>query len=248
MQVQNISMYSNYKTLNSTKKAVNKTDISFNGRRDDRYFPEFETTQSLNRAERYFAELCSLDNQFRHFAKQYTINIGCEKRKVTIIDGQYFIHDKNGKEVASMKLRRTEKGEFDCDDKLYKKAKNGPILIESLKAEDNSSRNFLIREAIKASKRQGSKGCIVVKAKNTEAEYSRCTDMDYEKAYDLDIPIFHYKGFKGINEETKNDIDNTMKTLSYFGVYIGPKQAYMYLPSEKIDYYLNQTKHMHYFL
>ena len=72
MQVQNISMYSNYKTLNSTKKAVNKTDISFNGRRDDRYFPEFETTQSLNRAERYFAELCSLANQFRHFAKQYT--------------------------------------------------------------------------------------------------------------------------------------------------------------------------------
>ena len=50
------------------------------------------------------------------------------------------------------------------------------------------------------------------------------------------------------NEETKNDIDNTIKTLSYFGVYIGPKQAYMYLPSEKIDYYLNQTKHMHYFL
>ncbi len=231
MQIQNINLIKNYKNTNIPFGKIK--DLIFLD-----YYKNFGQDAVVD---------CFIRNKGNNTNISRIIKIGNEKKKVkTINETQYFIYNENGEETASMKLRFSGKNEFYFSDEFYKKTKNGPIVIEEISAKNKSERNFLISEAVKFSKHNGSKGCIVINAKNTSKEYESCPSEDGYKAYNLNIPASYIRGFRAIDREIEEKIRQGMQSLNYYGAYNGPRQAYMYLPKDRINFYLKKSKHFNY--
>ena len=242
MQIQNITPYSYYsKRLNNHKKENETTNISFNGK-EKPASQKNKPSDIISKIKKYFLEAPNFYDACSHFTVYKSKKIGDEKFDIEIKDNlDYRMYDKSGEEVASMHLCHPILKEFHYEDEFYEKTKNGPLIIRSLKTKNKKCKNYLIKEAIKTSKRLGYKGCIIIYASNSQQEYNKCQGMDYENAYNLNIIAYQDKGFKAISKKTQKEIESGIKTLNCFGVYTGPIQAYMYLPKEKMDLYLKSN-------
>ena len=158
-----------------------------------------------------------------------TAKLSDQKAKLKIINGmQYELTDLNSNKLAEMLAGIDYVEQIWCEDEFYKDAKRGSIIIDYLGGKSNEGKEFLIKEAVKKSKRAGFEGRVITYARNTDSKSN------------LSVPFLYEKGFKAFKAEKQAEIKASMDDFHQTGIYTGPNATYMYLPKEKIDEYLSK--------
>ena len=158
--------------------------------------------------------------------KKQEIKINGIPTTYTIIDERdYVLKSKDNQIKAYMNVVPVKKFHFEYSNKFYTK-NSGAVSIEMFLSKGNGAGSFLIKEAVKLSKKLGFDGRVVVYA------------SPMGKSANTPIPFYHKMGFRASTKYDEERIEKAIREYNKTGIYTQPLTAAMYLDEKYINRYI----------